>query len=311
MENTTIPDSTYYVSDGTGGVVSTHGPVQTPADHVLIRTEYAGVNRGDVLELLGAYGESPARGTRVGQDIVGIVEAAPDSGSAHWVGQRVFGQISGAWGEYATASAKSLALAGDLAPEVAVALPLAGFTALRLARQASAELGNLHGRDVLITGGTGAVGTLLTQLLVRQGATVWLLSRRPDYQARAGVNVVRALSEVPEVAIVFESIGGPLLAESLSHLMMHGHLWWFGEASREPGTLDFFGYLNRSPLHIHHFAHWIHDGSDSEDLAELRDLVASGDVEVPLTQQITMPELPGVLADIAAGRLHEKAIIRF
>lgn len=190
---TITKDSDYYVSDAMGSVSRVHGPVSAPPSHVLIRTEFAGVNRGDVLELQGAYGQPPAAGTRVGQDIVGIVEAATSPEGAHLVGQRVFGQITGAWGQHATADPACLALTEDLAPEEAVTLPLAGFTALRLARQAAQHAGDLYEREVLITGGTGAVGGLLVGMLLKQGARVWVLSRRTQTPlvVRGGVSAAR------------------------------------------------------------------------------------------------------------------------
>lgn len=308
---TITKDSDYYVSDAMGNVSRAHGPVNAPAGHVLIRTEFAGVNRGDVLELQGAYGQPPAAGTRVGQDIVGIVEAATSPEGAHLVGQRVFGQITGAWGQYATADPTCLALTGGLAPEEAVTLPLAGFTALRLARQAVQHAGDLREKNVLITGGTGAVGGLLIGMLLKRGAQVWVLSRRTQTDMPAGVRVVRSLSEVPEVAVAFESVGGELLGSALSRLERHGHLWWFGEASRQPGTLDFFNYLGHSPVHIHHFAHWIHDGDDATDLAELRDMVRSGTLTTPRARQVSPEELPSAIQDIAHDSIHEKVIVHF
>lgn len=302
--------SDYYVSTGHGNVRLETGIVQPDAGRILLETLYAGINRGDVLGLMGAYGDPTPNGQRVGQYIVGVVREVGVGVSPSLVGRVMFGQIAGAWGKHATADPRTMAEVGSLDPQIAATLPLAGFTALRLAREAERTLGSLSGKRVLITGGTGAVGRMLSEFLVAEGAEMWVLTRRPMASASSNVHYIGSLDEAPSIEVAFESLG-PTMEKVLRHVVPGGHVWWFGQATRQAPRINFFDYLTQTPWHLHHFAHWVHDGSDANDLAELSRLVQSGTITPPDHHLIRPADLPDAITRIVGDAVHSKSVVDY
>ena len=146
--------------------------------HVLVRVVAAGVDRGAwhlmtgqpyLMRLLGFGLRAPK--TRVaGTNIAGVVEQVGDDVVALEPGDQVYGTCSGAYAQYAVASA------GKLAPkphsvtfEQAAVVPYAGFAAL----QAVSDHGRVQaGQQVLVVGASGAVGTVTVQIAAARGAHV-------------------------------------------------------------------------------------------------------------------------------------------
>jgi NADPH:quinone reductase-like Zn-dependent oxidoreductase len=151
--------------------------------------------------------------------------------------------------EHLRGPADSLAeLPEDVSAVTAAALPLAGLTALRMLRMA----GNVTGRRILLTGASGGVGHYFTELAANAGAEVTAITataQRGSRLAELGAAVV--LRSVTDAGgpydLVLESAGGDSFARSLERLAPHGTLIWFGQASREPVTVNFFDlvYGNR------------------------------------------------------------------
>ncbi|MGD0556374.1 MAG: zinc-binding dehydrogenase [Streptosporangiaceae bacterium] len=107
--------------------------------------------------------------------------------------------------------------------------------------------------------------------LVVQAAAV---STRGDRLAALGAEVVREVPEGP-FDVVLESTGGPVFAAALATLVPGGQLIWFGEASRQPVTIDFFAMITGpAGATITHFG-YDHPPYDA-DLATLVGLVSAG-----------------------------------
>jgi len=107
----------------------------------------------------------PVRGT----DLAGVVEAV-GAGVTRWKpGDAVFGEGVGTFAEYALASADQLAgIPAGMPFEQAAALPLAATTALLCLD----ETGLTPGREVLVNGASGGVGTFAVQLAKVMGLHV-------------------------------------------------------------------------------------------------------------------------------------------
>lgn len=121
----------------------------------------------------------PVRGT----DLVGTVVAVGDQ-VAQWApGDRVLGQGTGTFAEYAVARADQLALLPvGVDTDQAAALPLAGSTALQCLEAAEPSAGS----SILINGASGGVGTFALQLARSTGLHVTaVVSPRNAEQARA------------------------------------------------------------------------------------------------------------------------------
>ncbi|WP_034089535.1 zinc-binding dehydrogenase [Streptacidiphilus albus] len=278
----------------TGGpaanVVAGQAPEPVPRpDEVLLKVEAFSVNRGETFLL-----EDPQPGWRPGKDVAGLVVQAAADGTGPAVGSRVVGHPpQDGWAEYVAVPVGSLTeLPDSVSTLEAAALPLAGLTALRLLRTA----GDVTGRRILITGASGGVGHYFTELAAGAGAVVTAVSRDAQRGGRlAELGAAEVVHDVAEAVgpfdIVLESTGGKAFAQAVARLAPRGTLVWFGQASREPVTVDFFDLLaGARSATIRHFAYVDSDTPYGEDLATLVRLTAAGRLH---------PEL-GLVADWSA-----------
>lgn len=147
------------------------------AGEVLVRVRAASVSAGDVHLLTGtpylvrlAYGLTRPKHRIAGQNLAGVVEAVGPGVTTVKCGDEVYGQLHGAFAEYARARE------GELAPkppsltfEQAASMPDSAMTALQALRDA----GRLQrGQRVLINGASGGVGTFAVQIAKAMGAHV-------------------------------------------------------------------------------------------------------------------------------------------
>ena len=92
----------------------------------------------------------------------------------------------GTWAEYAVISNNSLIIPipDEISFELAASLPIAGGTALR----ALEAMNMSHGQSLFISGGSGAIGSLLIQLAVKSGLMVSASSsdQNQEYMKRLG-----------------------------------------------------------------------------------------------------------------------------
>jgi NADPH:quinone reductase-like Zn-dependent oxidoreductase/ketosteroid isomerase-like protein len=212
--------------------------------------------------------------------------------------------------EVVIASATQVVVLPDsISFEQAAALPLAGLTALRLLRTA----GSVIGRRILLTGAPGGVGHYFTELAAGAGAEVTAVVSSPARGAR--LLEFGADSLVYDVAdargpfdLVLESVGGESLPVALSKLAPGGDLIWFGQASRQPVTLDFFDFFTAAEAaRIRHF-HYVH-GRDDEDLATLVRLVPAGRLHPELGRVEDWSRTDAVLDDLRNRRIRGNAVL--
>jgi NADPH:quinone reductase-like Zn-dependent oxidoreductase len=154
--------------------------VDTPAptdDEVLVRVHASSVTRTDTGLRSAEYfisrfvtGLRRPKQKVTGVELAGVVQATGRDVTEFAVGDRVFGVRSGAHAEYVTVP-ESGALAqmpAGLSFEEAAAVYDGAALALTCLRAA----GPLEGRDVLVYGGSGSVGTAAVQLAKHFGARV-------------------------------------------------------------------------------------------------------------------------------------------
>ncbi|WP_374228621.1 zinc-binding dehydrogenase [Streptomyces sp. ET3-23] len=256
------------------GLATVDQPRPRP-DEVLVKVEAYSVNRGETFQL-----EAPRPDWRPGKDIAGLVVQAAADGSGPAVGRRVVGHPpAGGWAEYVAVPTDSLAeLPDEVSCLTAAALPLAGLTALRLLRVA----GPVAGRRILITGASGGVGHYFVELAAAAGAEITAVSGSAERGSRllelGASRVVHAVGDADgPFDVVLESTGGPNLPVALAQLAPRGTLVWFGQASREPVTLNFFDFFTGpESATIRHFHYADADVTYGEDLSTLVRLVAAG-----------------------------------
>ncbi|GAB2687857.1 zinc-binding dehydrogenase [Kitasatospora kifunensis] len=286
-------------------------PVQQP-DQALIKVEAYSVNRGETFLL-----ERPPVGWRPGKDVAGlVVQAAPD-GSGPAVGHRVVAHPPAlGWAEYVAVPTSSLTpIPEQLSAVQAAALPLAGLTALRLLRTAARHTGHLAGQRILLTGASGGVGHYVTELAAAAGAQLTAVSASAERGER--LRELGATAVVDEVAaaqgpfdLVLESTGGANLPLAIARLAPRGLLLWFGQASREPVTLDFFALLN-GPVSatIRQFSYADVDGPDGPDLATLVQLTAAGRLHPEIGTVRDWTRTGEVLEDLRERRVRGNAVL--
>ena len=187
-------------------------------------------------------------------------------------GQRVAIHLpaGGAAAEYVAVAADRVVPVPDGVPsDVAAALPLAGLVARRML----AKAGPLSGRRILATGVSGGVGQFVVQLAVAEGAQVTAVAAESEpwqHLPALGARVTHDVTSLDNGSfdIVLESVGGSLGSTAAKKLAHDGLFLWFGQASDQPLTLDFFSlFEGGQSLTLHHFVYFAGDtNQDARDL---------------------------------------------
>ncbi|MFC4051762.1 NADP-dependent oxidoreductase [Actinomadura syzygii] len=221
---------------GSDGLVLEDAPTPFVATgEVLVRVRAAGFVP-DELDWPGTWVDRAGRDRTPSipaHDVAGEVAEVAYGTTGFAVGDRVFGLTDwhrdGAAAEYAAIEARDLApIPSSLSFTAAAALPLAGLTAW----QALFTHGGLTaGQTVVVHGAGGGVGVLAVQLAREAGAHVIGTGRgraadvAREMGAHAFVDLEReAFEDVEPVDLVFDTIGGELLARSAGRVKPGGAL---------------------------------------------------------------------------------------
>lgn len=241
----------------------------------------------------------------IGSEAAGIVLSVGADVSGFAVGDRIAGFIdSGAFAETAiTRASRLLRVPAGLSTEQAAALPTAAETATRIYALLHPESAS----TVVVNGAAGAVGSMITQLLVRDGHAV-------IGTASAGNHAyVRELGATP---IEY----GPDLVDDLRRLAPAGV-----HAAYDTTGHGFIGRVTdvipaRQIVTIADFAAAaqgaIVAGGDPTQLTitaavrEVFDSAARGELHVAIAASYDFDALPDALAYSERGHLHGKVIVR-
>jgi NADPH:quinone reductase-like Zn-dependent oxidoreductase len=239
----------------------------------------------------------------LGSDVSGTVEQSRAEGFAE--GDEVFGfAASGGYAEFATAPAALIAKRPPgVSHEQAAALPVAGLTAW----QALFDHGGLErGQTALIAGAAGGVGHFAVQFAKHAGARAIGTgsSRNRDFVLGLGADeyVDYTRQDVAEavsgVDVAFDTVGGGTTQSLLPTLREGGILVTIAgapptEAARERGV--------RAELVVM--------SPNSEQLARIAELVASGDVRVEISEVIPLAEIPRAHELSESGHTRGKIVL--
>jgi NADPH:quinone reductase len=281
---------------------------QPEPNEAVVEVEAFSLNRGELFLLM-----APRRGWRPGKDVAGRVAVPAADGSGPPAGTRVLAHPPArGWAERVAVSTSALATVPAGVDTIdAAALPLAGLTALRLLRAA----GSIAGRRLLLTGASGGVGHYATELASAIGIDVTAVSASDE--RAASLLALGAAAAVPDVDqadgpfdVVLESVGGDSLAAALGKLRKGGLLIWFGQASREPATLDFFSFFGQTGASIRHFDYEDSDVPLAADLATLVRLVDTGQLHPAIGEIADWSETARILAALRERRIRGKAVLQ-
>lgn len=219
----------------------TECPVPVPAPHqALIRVTAFSLNQGEVRTAITA-----TTNYIPGWDFAGIIVKAAANGTSPKEGTRVFGFVAqGAWAEYIIAAGVQMAIIPDgISDAQAASLPVAAGTAVTCIE----AVGPLPDQQVLITGAAGGVGRILCQLAAMAGAKIFAVSRRLNLKQQleddgviphAVFTTIEEAKAAGKYDIIFDSVGGNVLAVALSMLPANGICVNFGNSSRQPTTFN-------------------------------------------------------------------------
>jgi len=152
-------------------VARTHEVPTVQSGEVLIKTAYAGVNRPDCLQRMGAY--PPPKGAPLipGLEVSGTIVAVGEGVASDRIGEEVMALVpGGGYGEYVCCDlTNTISLPKGISMSEAAAIPETFFTVWHNVFQR----GQLKKGEVfLVHGGTSGIGTTAIQLAKAFGATV-------------------------------------------------------------------------------------------------------------------------------------------
>jgi NADPH:quinone reductase len=233
----------------TGGPEVMHlEEVETPTPgqgEVLIKIAAAGINYADLAQRQGAYLTRTRTPMILGFEAAGTVAALGPGVTKPPVGTRVSAFVSGAYAEYAVASASSLIpIPEGLDFAHAAAFPVQGLTAYQILH----DSGRLQeGESVLVHAAAGGVGTLAVQIARLLGAAkvIGTASNEQkhdlvrslgadaaiDYTQEDWVEQVKQATDGNGVDVILEMVGGKIAEQSLTCLAPFGRMVIFGAAS--------------------------------------------------------------------------------
>lgn len=214
------------------GALPAFGP-----DQVLIRVAYAGVNRPDVLQRLGAYPPPADASPVLGLEVAGtVVAAGPASGFQG--GEQVCALTpGGAYAEYCVApGAHCLPIPEGLSLMQAAALPETCFTVwTNVFERARLQ----PGESFLVHGGASGIGVMAIQMARAFGARVFTTVGNAekqaaclalgaelaiDYRSEDFVAAIKAATGKQGVNVILDMVGGPYVQRNLSCLAVEGRL---------------------------------------------------------------------------------------
>lgn len=239
----TYPEKMNYIDHGKGGPVSCmtlrQGSLpQLKAGEVLIEVAYAGVNRPDVFQRMGAYPPPPGASPVLGLEVAGKIATKHDDVLNWQIGDLVCALVpGGGYAEYCAVPAlHCLPIPQGLTLAEASALPENYFTVW----SNIFELGELKaGENFLVHGGAGGIGYTAIQLAKAFGAKVFTTVAGADQVEavkKLGADVIldystqdwaREISDMVGkrgIDCVLDFVGGAYIQKNLNLLARNGRL---------------------------------------------------------------------------------------
>jgi NADPH2:quinone reductase len=224
-------------------------PEPVPAEgHTLVRMQAATVGHIDRTVWSGSFLHHPPLPYVPGVEAAGIVV----SSARHAPGQRVWlrgaglGIVrDGTWRELIDAPDAAIGVLPDTVP---MPLGSAFFSPCTSAWVALHEVGRVRaGERVLVTGATGAVGSVAVQLLHEAGAQVQAVVTDDAQAARlpAGVDAVHLERLAPEANLLVDTVGGTVLPAALRGVAPGGRAVLVGYTGGTTASMDLPELLQR------------------------------------------------------------------
>ena len=284
--------------------------IPTPAENeVLIKVKAAAVNPVD-WKIREGYLQPMLNHSlplTLGWDVAGEVVVAGTQVTNLKVGDAVYSRPNiaknGSYAEYMTAVADEVAIKPtSLSWQEAAGVPLTSLTAW----QSLYELTNVQANErVLIHAGSGAVGQFAIQLAKLRGAYVYTTTSAKNTDLVLGLGADQAIdyhqedfSELKDLDVVFDTIGGETLANSWVTLKQGGRLVSIAanpseDIAAKHGVSAFFCFVQ----------------PNSEQLNEITKLADAGRFKVNIDSEFPLDQVAQAHARSETGRAQGKIII--
>jgi NADPH:quinone reductase-like Zn-dependent oxidoreductase len=280
------------------------------AGEVLVEVKAAGINPGEAMIRRGAlHDRLPANfPSGQGSDLAGVVAEIGSGVDAFAVGDDVLGfsEERASHAQFVAVPAGQLTAKPAAVPwDVAGGLFVAGTTAYAAVRALSLQPGD----TVAVAGAAGGVGTIAVQLAKRAGAAVLGIAgpSNDDWLTAHGVIPVnygdgladRLRDAAPNGRIdaFLDFFGGGYVELAVTELGI--------EAQRVDTIID-FAAIDRFGVKFEGNA----DAADAKVLAELADLVAAGELEVPVAEVYPLDQVKEAFRTLEERHTRGKIVLR-
>jgi NADPH:quinone reductase-like Zn-dependent oxidoreductase len=277
---------------------------------VLVKVKAAGINPGEAMIRKGALHDRwPATfPSGQGSDLAGVVAEVGAGVQTFAVGDEVLGFTNqrASQAEFVVVPATQLtAKPRAVSWEVAGALFVAGTTAYAAVRAVELRAGD----TVAVAGAAGGVGSIAVQLAKRSGAMVlgiagpandeWL-SHRGVVPVNYGgdlANRLRAAAANGRVDAFLDFFGGGYVELAVTEL---------GVPSQRVNTIIDFAMVDKFGVK----AAGSHDAADVSVLSELANLLAAGELEVPIAEVFPLDEVRQAYRTLEQRHTRGKIVLR-
>ena len=257
--------------------------------------------------------------TRLGQDVLGVVEAVGKNVTKFKPGDEVFGAAGGAFAEYARTSEKNIVLKpAALTFEQAAAVPVAALTALQGLR----DKGRIQpGQKILINGASGGVGTFAVQIAKSFGAEVTGVcsTRNADMVRALGADhVVDYIKEdftqsAERYDLILDNVGNRPLSDIRRVLAPKGIYVLVGGGGPDDGRwlgplVGVIKTLLVSPFVSQDLTFFV-AAINTDDLTTLNALMETGKVTPILDRTYPLQETAAAIRYLEQGRARGKVVI--
>jgi NADPH:quinone reductase-like Zn-dependent oxidoreductase len=294
-------------------------------DEIVVRVKAAAVNPLDWHYLRGlpyfmrlGSGIGAPDDDRMGVDFAGIVEAVGSEVTRFAPGDRVFGGAKGAFAEFVVVAEDRMVvpIPDGVSFDDAASLPVAAVTAL----QALRDKGRLQpGEKVLINGASGGVGTFAVQIAKSMGAEVHGVCSTRNVELVRSLGADRVFDYRNEdytesdaqYDVIVDMVGNHSVGRNQRVLQPDGRLVIVGgpKGNWIAPFIRPLGALLRSPLASQELSMMI-STLRREDLVELAQLVAAGEVRPVLDHAFPLHEAADAIRYSETGRARGKILIR-
>jgi NADPH:quinone reductase-like Zn-dependent oxidoreductase len=274
---------------------------------LLVRVKAAGINPGEAKIREGLlHNRWPATfPSGQGSDLAGVVEQAGADADSFKVGDEVIGftHTRASQAELVAIDAADATARPPAVPwEVAGSLFVAGTTAYAAVRSVSLAAGD----TVVVAGAAGGVGSLAVQLAKRAGATVIGLASEPNHGWLSDHDVIPVQYGVGVGDRISDVSPGPV--DAFIDTVGDGYVQLALELGVGPDRIDTIVDF-QAPEKYGVKMEGNMAGASAEVLGELAELVAGGELEVPIARVYPLEQVQDAYRELEQGHTRGKIVL--